>query len=86
MKSRSVGVMVVVALVALASGAQGALVELTWETTVAATYGEWPATVGETFTTILLVDNGGATVLSQTWEDTDFISYRAEGASSWWVA
>jgi hypothetical protein len=71
-----------------ASMASAAPVQLTWGTTVLAISGTAkaiPATVGEALTTTITVDNGGADVLSQSWGQTDFLSYRIEGASGWWA-
>jgi hypothetical protein len=69
-----------------ASMASAAPVQLAWVTTVLEVYGTAiPATAGEAFTTTITVDNGGAGVLSQSWGETDFLSYRIEGASGWWA-
>jgi MYXO-CTERM domain-containing protein len=68
------------------SMASAAPVQLAWVTTVLGTLGSAiPTTVGEAFTTTITVDNGGAGVLSQSWGETDFLSYRIEGASGWWA-
>jgi hypothetical protein len=69
-----------------ASMASAAPVQLTWVTTVSAIIGTAiPATVGEEFTTTITVNNGVAGVLSQSWGQVDFRSYRIEGASGWWA-
>jgi hypothetical protein len=69
-----------------ASMASAAPVQLTWVTTVSSNNGfTIPATVGEALTTTITVDNGGAGVLSQSWGQTDFLSYRIEGATGWWA-
>jgi hypothetical protein len=69
-----------------ASMASAAPVQLAWVTTVSSIDGAAiPATVGEALTTTITVDNGGAGVLSQSWGETDFLSYRIEGASGWWA-
>jgi hypothetical protein len=69
-----------------ASMASAAPVQLAWVTTVSSISGTAiPATVGEALTTTITVDNGGAGVLSQSWGETDFLSYRIEGASGWWA-
>jgi hypothetical protein len=69
-----------------ASMASAAPVQLTWVTTVSSITGAAiPATVGEALTTTITFDNGGAGVLSQSWGETDFLSYRIEGASGWWA-
>jgi hypothetical protein len=69
-----------------ASMASAAPVQLAWVTTVSDIIGTAiPATAGEAFTTTITVDNGGAGVLSQSWGETDFLSYRIEGASGWWA-
>jgi hypothetical protein len=69
-----------------ASMASAAPVQLTWVTTVSDIIGTAiPATVGEALTTTITVDNGGAGVLSQSWDESDFLSYRIEGATGWWA-
>ncbi len=73
-----------VALAAASFSAQAAVVELRWVTTVMQPSGVHPAIIGETLTTIISVDNGGASLMSQTWTASDFVSYRQEGASGWW--
>lgn len=60
-------------------------VELRWVTTVLQIGGAHPAIAGETLTTIITVDNGGAGLGNQTWSMSDFVSYRQEGASGWFL-
>jgi hypothetical protein len=62
---------------------RGDIVALTWFTTVSSASGAHPGIVGETLKTTILVDNGGSSLFSQTWNPTDFISYRADGGSGW---
>lgn len=72
------------AIAAVSGPASAALVELRWVTTVQSVSGGLPGVVGETLTTIIRVDNGASSLTSQTWNDTDFVSYRQEGSSGWW--
>ncbi|WP_157976642.1 PEP-CTERM sorting domain-containing protein [Parahaliea mediterranea] len=47
--------------------------------------GSIPGVVGEEITTTFTVDNQGSSLFSQTWGVSDFVSYRIEGASGWWI-
>jgi hypothetical protein len=80
MKSKILGLL---ALVLVAGQAQASIIELKWITTVSAVSGIFPATVGETLTTTIRVDNGVSSISDQTWFASDFLSYRQEGASGW---
>jgi len=69
----------------LAGTANAGLIELDWTTTVESFRGSVPGVVGEEITTTFTVDNGGSSTLSQDWTVADFVSYRLEGASGWWM-
>ncbi len=68
-----------------ASQASAAVVQLTWVTTVQQLGGNAPSVVGEQLTTIISVDNGGSSLASQSWSSANFLSYRQEGASGWFI-
>ncbi|WP_457423149.1 PEP-CTERM sorting domain-containing protein [Roseateles sp. P5_E7] len=72
------------ALALQAVPAQAAPVALTWTTTVNSGTTVPGAVVGESFTTTIVVDNGGTSTASQTWADFTFVSFRQQGASGWW--
>lgn len=72
-------------LVGVAGSAHAALIELQWSTTVETSRGLHPGIAGEAVTTTIQVDNGGTTLLGQTWVTGDFIKYRVDGASGWWL-
>ena len=46
---------------------------------------QMPAPAGERFTLTVTVDNGGTTTAAQTWTAADFLSFRLQGASGWWI-
>jgi len=69
----------------IAGTANADLFELRWTTTASALTGAIPGVVGEGITTIFTVDNGGASSLSQMWGSSDYVSYRVEGTSGWWM-
>jgi hypothetical protein len=69
----------------LAGTANASLIELEWTTTALSFTGTVPGLNGEIVTTSFTVDNGGSTTLSQSWSQDDFVSYRIEGASGWWI-
>ena len=62
---------------------QAAAVALTWNTTVSDFSGSWPTAVGEAVTVTFVVDNGGSSIQSQTWNGTDMVSYTITGTSGW---
>jgi hypothetical protein len=74
-----------VTLIAGATTAHAAPVQLTWSTTLSDITGGLPGTVGEVVTTVITVDNGGSDIASQSWGGGDFVSYRIEGATGWWA-
>lgn len=84
MNSNLRSILSVAAFAALAGSAQGAVVTLQWVTTIAAPTTVPGSVVGESYTTTIRVDNGGSSVLSQTWTAANFLSFRQEGASGWW--
>ena len=65
--------------------ANAAPIQLQWTTTAQDFTGSIPGVNGEEITTTFTVDNGGTSTLSQTWDVSDFLSYRIEGASGWWI-
>lgn len=69
----------------LSGVANASIVELDWVTTASTLTGSIPGVVGEQITTTFTVDNGGSSILSQTWGTADFVSYRVAGASGWWI-
>ena len=69
----------------LAGTANASLMELNWTTTVSGLEGSTPGIVGEVITTTFTVDNGGTSLLGQSWDETNFLSYRVEGNSGWWM-
>ena len=71
-------------LVGTMGAAHGDAINLQWSTTVSVSEGLHPGIVGEAVTTTIQVDNGGTTMLGQTWTTGDFIKYRVDGASGWW--
>lgn len=71
-------------LVGVTGPAHATLIDLQWSTTVSSSSGLHPGIAGEAVTTTIQVDNGGATLLGQTWATGDFIKYRVDGASGWW--
>lgn len=73
------------AVAVLASHSQAAVVTLTWVTTTAPGTSIPGSSVGETYTTTIRVDNGGSSILSQSWDEGDFLSFRQEGSSGWWI-
>ncbi len=74
------------ALFAGANTASAAPVTLTWTDTVSDFDGtNIPGIIGESILTTITGDNGGSSLLSQTWTGADFISYRIDCASGWWV-
>jgi len=52
-------------------------------TTVSAFSGSWPTTVGEGVAVTFVVDNGGSSRQSQTWNGTDMVPYTITGRSGW---
>lgn len=73
-------------LIFAAEPIHAATVDLTWATTVQSFDGTAiPGTIGEQITTTFEVNNGSASTLSQSWSASDFISYRIQGASGWWI-
>lgn len=72
--------------VALACGAaQADAVQLVWTSTVNSITSVPGSSAGEVVTTTITVDNGGNTLASQTWSGANFLSFRQEGASGWWI-
>lgn len=71
---------------ALSQAATAAPIALTWTTTASDLTGSIPGVDGEAITTTITVDNGGSSILSQIWSETDFVSYRIDGASGWWIS
>lgn len=65
--------------------AHAGIVELEWVTTAQQYTGAVPGVAGEQITTTFRVDNGGSSLFSQTWSENDFLSYRIEGASGWFI-
>ena len=77
---------IIVLLASLFVGTANAVpIGLSWTTTVSDLTGSVPGVVGEEILTTFTVDNGGTSLLSQTWDMSDFLSYRIEGASGWWI-
>jgi hypothetical protein len=74
---------VLLALALTAGQAQASIVELNWITTVDTVSGFHPAVPGETLTTTIRVDNGVSSISLQTWEASDFVSFRQAGDSGW---
>jgi hypothetical protein len=64
--------------------ANAALVKLKWNTTVESVTGGHPGVVGESLITTIQVDNGGTSIINQSWSTSDFVKYRVDGASGWW--
>ncbi len=76
----------VLAGVALAcSAVQADAVQLVWTGTADIFINVPGSSAGEVVTTTLTVDNGGNTLASQTWSGSDFLSFRQQGASGWWI-
>jgi len=69
----------------LVGTANANLIELSWTTTASFLTSGIPGVDGEEITTILTVDNGGTSTISQSWTADDFVSYRMEGFSGWWI-
>ena len=81
---RGLATLVVAAVIGMAAaGVEATPVSLTWNTTVSAFSGSWPTTVGETVAVTFVVDNGGSSIQSQTWNGTDMVSYTITGTSGW---
>ncbi len=74
---------------AMLGSANAIPVEFQWTTTVKSVYGEFDdhglTYPGEKITTYIIVDNGGSSNLSQSWSTDNFLSYRIEGESGWWI-
>lgn len=68
-----------------AQTAQAVPVALTFEGNLSTLPTPAPATAGERFTLTLKVDNGGTTTTAQTWTTANFLSFRLQGASGWWI-
>jgi hypothetical protein len=81
---RGLATLLIAAVVGMAAaGVEATPVSLTWNTTVSAFSGSWPTTVGEAVAVTFVVDNGGSSSQSQTWNGTDLVSYTITGTSGW---
>jgi hypothetical protein len=66
--------------------AHAGLIELTWSTSLQSSTNWAPSsTVGENLNVIFTLDNGSNSLINQTWQVTDFVSYSVEGGSGWSV-
>lgn len=66
--------------------ASAGMIELTWGTSLQSSSNWAPSsTVGENLNIIFTVDNGSNSLINQTWQVSDFVSYRIEGESGWSV-
>jgi len=81
------GLAVGVIMLGMAGIAYASPIDLTWTTTANNFDGSFSSVgvLGETITTTFAVDNGGSSTFSQSWSENDFLSYRIEGASGWWI-
>ena len=81
---RGLAMIVIATVIGMAAArVEATPVSLTWNTTVSAFSGSWPTTVGEAVAVTFVVDNGGSSIQSQTWNGTDMVSYTISGASGW---
>ncbi len=85
MKTLLKNVLSTAVLALLVGQAQANVVTLSWVTTTQAGTAVPGSSIGESFTTTIRVDNGGATLASQLWTASNFLSIRFEGASGWWI-